>query len=199
MGEVAQGGGSFAAQSLRMQVALAPLLSGRIDARELVLRSRSCVAMAGAAELVRRPPGGLSDGFNGPGRGWLGRAGRPRGRRHQRIAPDERCDRDFRGGDDDDRRTALAVRTRLGGQDGKGRPRSTWRSKAGKSCGRGTKLSGSSRGRDVRGRSTARGLDLSRSCRPRLPFQAEGRLTAAGVRGAKDLSLELGGSPARGP
>ncbi|MBV9736451.1 MAG: AsmA family protein [Acidisphaera sp.] len=196
-------GVAMTAQSLRLRVALGPLLSGRIDARELVLHRpdvRLPWPMAPAA-LVRRPDwlaslsahiedgrlsvGGvsfsgieavLSAGSDSGGYAAAGTAmfsGRP-----------WRFTGRLTGAGSDG---AAGLDMSLDGQ--------------GPTQGMGATFSGRlAADGALAGRIAARGPDLSQLLpAPPLPFRAEGRLTlAAGLAAADDLTIQIGGSPARG-
>ncbi|MBV9653866.1 MAG: AsmA family protein [Acetobacteraceae bacterium] len=200
---LAPGGGSFGVQGLRMQVAFAPLLAGRIDARNLVLR-RPALRLpwpVPASFLAARPlhwPEGFTaridsgslllgdlaiDGINATlgtdDAGTISAAGTIKaGSQNWQVA------------------------TRLGSQDRNGAAALTLAldGYAGL-AGAGAMISGQLAADGAfDGRITMRGPDLSRLLpAPGVPFEASGRFrTEEGAIRASDLLIDLGGSAARG-
>ncbi len=202
VGEVAQNGGSFAVQSVRMQVALAPLLSGRIDARALVLRKPVLrLPWPVPPGLLAARPVAWSDGFMArveDGSVMLGNltiggitaslgtdaGGKMSGAGVMTIA-----------------QQAWRFAARLGSQNRQGAASFELAVDGARAlAGVGMKLSGQlAADGSFDGRITGGGPDLSRLVSaPALSFQARGHLATAGdAVVADDLSLELGGSPAR--
>ena len=197
-------GVSVTAAQLRLRVALWPLLSGRIDARELVLGGvdmRVPWPLEPSALVVHAPPwltslsariedGRLTVGnlvFTGIDASLT--TGDYTGSYHLAgIAQLSGQPWHFTarltqpGGDGS---AALDVTL-----DGQGKLQGTGAALSGQIAGDGT----------LAGRITGRGADLSQLLpAPPLPFKAEGRLTVAGgLAAADDLAVDLGGSPAKG-
>ena len=202
--EDAGDGVQFEAKALRLRVALGPLLAGRIDARELVLQGAEVrLPWPPPAGALSRPPpawitglkaeieqsrvaiGGLA--FSGieatlstdPDTGTLfvAGSGQSGGRGWQftfRLARP--------GGD---RAAGLDISL-----DGQGPLRGTGGTFSGRIMPGGA----------VEGRVAGRGADLSLLMpAPAMPWRGDGRLNAAGgLMIADELSLEIGGAPARG-
>jgi len=192
------------AQELRLQVALGPLLAGKVDARDLTLRGADLRLPWPPAPgaLAQRPPiwltglqarveesrieiGGLAvTGIDAslatdPDTGSLSAAGVGQvGARPWHFTA-----RLARPGRDD----AAGIDVSL---DGQGPRRDTGGTFSGQIAGDGA----------LSGRVAGRGRDLSQLLPvPAVPWRGEGRLSAsAGLVVADELALEIGGSPARG-
>jgi len=192
------------AQELRLQVALGPLLAGKVDARDLTLRGANLRLPWPPAPgaLAQRPPiwltglqarveesrieiGGLAvTGIDAglatdPDTGSLSAAGVGQvGARPWHFTA-----RLARPGRDD----AAGIDVSL---DGQGPLRDTGGTFSGQIAGDGA----------LSGRVAGRGRDLSQLLPvPAVPWRGEGRLSAsAGLVVADELALEIGGSPARG-
>ena len=192
------------AQELRLRVALGPLLAGRVDARDLVLRGADLRLPWPPAPgaLAQRPPTWLSGlqarvedsriqvgalAFTGisaglatdPDTGTLSSSGiGTLGARVWRFTA-----RLGRPGYDGSATLDVSL-------DGQGRLQDTGGTFSGSLAGDGS----------LAGRVAGRGPDLSGLMpAPVLPWRAEGRLSAAsGLAVADELSLSVGGAPARG-
>ncbi|MBV9736157.1 MAG: AsmA family protein, partial [Acidisphaera sp.] len=195
-------GVTITAAALRLRVGLGPLLRGRIDARELVLRGADLHLPWPIAPgiFVRRPDWlaqlsariengqlevagvtltGIDATLSAGEEGGYAAAGTARfsGRPWRFSARLSEVGADGAAGLD------LAI-------DGQGPTQGTGASFTGQLAPDGT----------LAGRVAGRGPDLSQLLpAPAVPFRAEGRLTlASGLAAADDLALEIGGSPARG-
>ena len=199
------------AQELRLRVALGPLLAGRVDARDLVLRGADLRLPwpPGPGALAQRPPAWLSalQARVESSRiqvGALEFAGIDAG-----LATDPDTGTlsasglgNIRGGAGADSGTAWRFTARLArpgrdgsagldiSLDGQGKLLDTGGTFSGIVAGDGS----------LSGRVAGRGPDLSRlMSAPGVPWRGDGRLSAAaGLAVADELTLSIGGAPARG-
>ena len=197
-------GVALTAQELRLRVALGPLLAGRVDARDLVLRGADLRLPwpPGPGALAQRPPAWLS-----------ALQARVEGSRIQ-VGGLEFTGID--AGLATDRDTGTLSASGLAGIAG-----TAWRftarlARPGRDGSAGLDISLDGQGKlqdtggtfsgilagdgSLSGRVAGRGPDLSRlMAAPAVPWRGDGRLNAAGgLAVADELTLAIGGAPARG-
>jgi AsmA-like C-terminal region/AsmA family len=195
--------GSFTVKAMRMRVALAPLLAGRVEARELVLREPTLALPwpLPPGTLAARPAAWIASFAARVENGTLRVGGMAFTGVDASLATSETgalsitgsasvFGRDWRG---------VARLTRPGSDGAAGMDVAI--DGRGKVSGVGATFSGQLAGDgSLGGHLAGRGPDLSQLIpAPAVPFRAEGRFTAAaGLAAADDLAIEIGGSPAEG-
>lgn len=195
---------TIAVSELRLRLALVPLLSGRVDARELVLRGLDIHLPwpLGPDALSLRTPTWLSSisARIENGSVTVGHVAATHIDANLGLVPETGST--TLGGTAEISGQSWHITTRLTrtGHDGTAGLDLTLDGQ-GKVQGLGAAFTGQIAGNGaLSGRITGRGPDLSRLiAAPAVPFRADGRLSiAAGLAVADNLSVEIAGSPARG-
>lgn len=190
-------------KELRLRVALIPLLSGRVDARELVLRGpdlRLPWPVPGAV-LTARPPAWLESLAARVEGGSISVGGLRASGIDADLGTQEAGALSASGtGSLDGRRWSFSMRLGRAGTDGVATLDATLAgldAMAGTAAGLSGRLAADGA---LAARVSVRGQDLSRFLRaPALPFRADGELAAkAGVARIDDLNVEVAGAPAHG-